>query len=180
MQEQFLEECRRELINGYTKKHHPFRYLTLATLYNQQPRQRTVILRKLISDFNLIIYTDTRSQKIHDIQSNSSISALFYHPKKLLQVKLIGTASLISSAQEIESYWQHIPKNSRKDYITQHAPGTPIKNPDHVEYLPDQANFGVLQVAPTSIEILQLKRPNHLRIEFTLKDGDWQGQFLVP
>lgn len=180
MEELFLEECRRELINGYTKKHHPFRFFSLATIHNNQPRQRTVVLRKLLPNFNILFYTDARSQKVEDLEENNSISALFYHPKKLLQIKIDGVCRLIRDSDDIEPYIAKLPESSRKDYITSLAPGSEIKNPDHVEYLNDEINFCAVQIIPKTIEILKLKRPNHIRIQYTLENEEWKGQFLVP
>jgi hypothetical protein len=69
---------------------------------------------------------------------------------------------------------------SRKDYTTQIAPGTPIKNPDEVEYNSKENYFCPVKLVPSSIEYLRLKRPNHLRVLFSKSDGDWLGDFLVP
>lgn len=180
MEQQFLETARRELVNGYAKKRHPFRYFTLATVHGGAPRQRTVVLRKLLPDFNLLFYTDLRSHKVADIKNNSAVSALFYHPKKLMQLKIEGRAKLVEDKAVLKAYWNNIPENSRKDYITASAPGTPIANPDHTSYNIEQHHFCAVQIVPTVIEYLQLKRPNHLRLQFSKQEGEWQDQFLVP
>jgi len=180
MEQQFLDYCKGELVNGYVKRGHPFRYFTLATISDGKPRQRTVVLRKLLPDFTAVFYTDTRSQKVQDITDNSYVSALFYHPKKLMQIKLEGQAKLITDAKELDSYWKSIPESSRKDYITHLAPSSNIENPDQVEYVNDQPHFTAIKIIPEAIEYLQLKRPNHMRILYTKQADDWQGQFLVP
>lgn len=180
MEDHFLEECRRELINGHTKKHHPFRFFSLATIHNNKPRQRTVVLRRLLPNFKILFYTDIRSQKVEDLEENNAISALFYHPKKLLQIKIDGVCRLIKDSKDIEPYIANLPTTSRKDYITSLAPGSEIKNPDNVEYLNGEINFCAIQILPKTIEILQLKRPNHIRIQYTLENNEWKGQFLVP
>lgn len=180
MELEFLEKARRELINGYVKKRHPFRYFTLATIHKDSPRQRTVVLRKLLPDFSLLIYTDKRSQKVNDISKNASVGALFYHPKQFLQLRMDARAELVTDANQLNSYWQNIPENSRKDYITTRTPGTQIDNPDHVDYDPETNYFTAIRLIPKTIEYLQLKRPNHLRIRFTKQINEWTGQFLVP
>jgi hypothetical protein len=53
----------------------------LATNENGKPRQRTVVLRKTLLDLSLVIYTDKRTKK--DIQNNSEFSALFYDSKTI-------------------------------------------------------------------------------------------------
>ncbi len=180
MKNQFLEEAKRELVNGHAKKRHPFRYFTLATIQNDQPRQRTVVLRKTSADLSLIFYTDKRTQKVEDLLNNASCSALFYHPKKLLQIRITGTAQLITDQEQIATYWHTVQEASKKDYTTNIAPGTPIKSPDTVTYDADDNHFCPVRIIPNSMEYLQLKRPNHLRILFSKNDDEWSGDFLVP
>ena len=170
----------RELVNGHSKKRHPFRYFVLATNENGKPRQRTVVLRKTLLDSSLVIYTDKRTQKIKDIQNNSEFSALFYDSKKLLQIRIEGKAELITDKQQIATYWQTVQESSKKDYTTNRAPGTSIKNPDDVGYEPKENYFCPVKLIPNTIEYLRLKRPNHLRVLFSRNDIGWSGDFLVP
>ncbi|WP_094968245.1 pyridoxamine 5'-phosphate oxidase family protein [Winogradskyella aurantia] len=180
LEESFFKVIKAELINGTVKKRHPFRYFSLATLSQGVPRQRTVVLRKMTTDLSLIVYTDTRSQKVMDIKNNPEVSALFYHPKKLMQITIIGEAQFVTDKQVVQQHWSSISNTSRRDYITTLAPGTSIKQPDAVDYNAQDYNFTVLQIVPNRIEYLQLKRPNHLRIAYTKKNTSWKGQFMVP
>lgn len=180
MKAEILQDIKHELIIGYSKRGHPFRYFTLATVHDNAPRLRTVVLRKCLPDFTIIIYTDLRSQKVADIQQNTRVSALFYHPKKLLQIKLEGKAEIITDATALKPYWQTVGENSKKDYTTSNAPGTLIKNPDQVDYNNAIAHFCVLKIECTNIEYLRLKRPNHIRALFTKNEEDFKGEFLVP
>ena len=180
MKNQFLEEARIELINGHAKKRHPFRYFTLATIENNEPRQRTVVLRKTLTDLSFVFYTDKRTQKIEDLQQNSSCSALFYNPKKLLQLRISGKAEIITDKEQIATYWHTIQEASKKDYTTKIAPGTLINDPDGIAYTLEENYFCPVKIIPTSIEYLLLKRPNHIRVLFSKIDKDWSGEFLVP
>ena len=180
MKETILQELTNELINGYAKRKHPFRYFTLATLTNNIPRLRTVVLRKMFPDFTLLVYTDLRSQKVADIQQNNFVSGLFYHPKKLLQLKIEGEAEVISDTTILKNYWTSVGENAKKDYTTQHAPATVIKNPDDVLYTESKNHFCVLKITITKIEYLRLKRPNHIRIAYTKTADGFKGDFLVP
>lgn len=180
MKNQFLEEAKRELVNGHSKKRHPFRYFVLATNENGKPMQRTVVLRKTLLDLSLVFYTDSRTQKIKDIQNNSEFSALFYNSKKLLQIRVEGKAELITDQEQIATYWHTVQESSKKDYTTNRAPGTLIKNPDDIGYQPNENYFCPVKLVPNTIEYLQLKRPNHLRVLFSKIDTNWSGEFLVP
>ena len=180
MKNQILEEIKQALVNGHSKKRHPFRYFVLATNEEGKPRQRTVVLRKTLLDLSLVIYTDKRTQKIRDIEHNSEFSALFYDSKKLLQIRIEGKAELITDKEQIATYWHTVQEASRKDYTRHIAPGTPIKSPDDVGYKSKENYFCPVKLIPNKIEYLRLKRPNHLRILFSRIDTDWSGEFLVP
>ncbi|GGE39082.1 pyridoxamine 5'-phosphate oxidase family protein [Psychroflexus planctonicus] len=174
-----LQEAKQEIKFGYLKKKHPFRYPSLASLTKDFPNQRTVVLRDTTTDFELIFYTDERSNKIEDFIHNPNASVLFYHPKKLLQIKVMGKMKIVTSGKVYEEYWSKIQGKSRKDFITEKAPGTQLKNPDDVEFLDDKHHFCLLKLVPTEIEYLQLKRPHHIRALFSANDN-WEGKFLNP
>jgi pyridoxine/pyridoxamine 5'-phosphate oxidase len=181
MTEVFFQEVKEELNKSIVKKGHPFRYFTLATVgLDNMARLRTVVLRKISEDLTLTFYTDRRSKKMIHLKENKKVSALFYYPKKMLQIKVEGTANVITDPSLLKKYWYGIQPSSRKDYITSNAPGSTIKNPDQVEYLSDEHYFCMVEITPHKIEYLKLKRPNHIRVRYSRSDGDWQGEFLVP
>jgi pyridoxine/pyridoxamine 5'-phosphate oxidase len=179
MLQQLLNDAKQEIKFGYLKKKHPFRYPVLASMEDNIPQQRTVVLRDTTDAFELVFFTDKRSPKIKQLNENSTASLLFYHPKKLLQIKVIGKMHCVEKGEEIDHYWSKVQGNSAKDFSTAKAPGTPIKNPDHVDYLEEQHHFCVLKLKPEVIEYLQLKRPNHIRARFSIHD-EWKGDFLTP
>ncbi len=177
----FFQELKQELQNGTSKKGHPFRYCTLGTVgLGATARLRTIVLRRVSEDLKLVFYTDRRSKKIGHIKENNTVSLLFYHPKKLLQLKVECRAKLISDPEELKKYWSGVQPASRKDYTTTSAPGSPISNPDNIEYLEEKNYFTIVEIEPLKIEYLKLKRPNHLRVLFSKENGEWNGAFLVP
>ncbi|MFS4467642.1 pyridoxamine 5'-phosphate oxidase family protein [Maribacter sp. 2210JD10-5] len=181
MTETFWQELTEELKKSTIKKGHPFRYFTLATVgLGNMARLRTVVLRQVKADLGLIFYTDRRSKKIIHIKENNKVSLLFYHPKKLMQLKIEGTATPITDKETLHKYWNGVQSSSRKDYITKNAPGSEIDNPDHVEYLENENYFCMVEIEPIKIEYLKLKRPNHLRVRFSKENRGWNGEFLVP
>jgi pyridoxamine 5'-phosphate oxidase len=127
-----------------------------------------------------VFYTDSRTQKINDIQNNSEFSALFYNSKKKLQIRVEGKAELITDQEQIATYWHTVQESSKKDYTTNRAPGTLIKNPDDIDYQSNENYFCPVKLVPNTIEYLQLKRPIHLRVLFSKIDTNWSGEFLVP
>lgn len=181
MTDTFFQELEDELKKGISKKGHPFRYCTLGTVgLGTSARLRTMVLRKVCEDLKLVFYTDRRSKKIGHIKENNTVSLLFYHPKKLVQLKIEGRATLISDAEELKKCWDGVGPANKKDYTTSSVPGSPISNPDNVEYLENKNHFAIVEIEPSKIEYLKLKQPNHLRILFSKEDGEWNGAFLVP
>lgn len=181
MEQVFWKELNEELHKGTTKKGHPFRYMTLATVgLDHLARLRTVVLRKLNENLDLTIFTDKRSKKVIHIKENNKVSLLLYHPKKMLQLKIEGKARIIEDPETLKKYWNGIQPNSRKDYITKKAPGTVIKNPDLVTYMDDEHHFCMIEIKPYKIEYLKLKRPNHIRIKYSKEGEKWEEEFLTP
>ncbi|WP_282051153.1 pyridoxamine 5'-phosphate oxidase family protein [Maribacter aquivivus] len=177
----FFEELSTEIHNGVTERGHPFRFITMATVGNETvARLRTVVLREVRDDLGLTIYTDGRTEKMKHIADNNQVSFLLYHPEKMLQIKVEGTAQIITNKDRLNTTWQNIQPNSRKDYITQISPGSSIKNPDHVEYIENENYFTIIDIITSKIEYLKLQRPNHIRALFTKIDDKWNGKFLVP
>ncbi len=181
MMDQYLEKAQDELQKGVHKKGHPFRYVTMGTVsLDTKAALRTVVLRQVTDEGYFRIYTDGRSDKIAQINNHPYVTLLWYHPKKLMQISITGKAHIITDSNELQKYWSGVQPSSRKDYTTVKAPGSEISNPDEVSYL-DQGNFfTILEIRPETMEYLELKRPNHIRIAFTKEDDSWEGTFINP
>lgn len=171
-----------ELKLGVNEKNHPFRFFTLATCdENNVPQARTVVLRDVNEDGSISFYTDKRSQKVTQLQNNPKVSLLFYHPEKLLQLKINGEAAFETNTAVLETTFTSLYEKSKNDYTTLKPPGSSISNATQVEYLTVENYFCKITIAPTTIEYLRLKRPNHLRVRFNKKNQEeWEGTFLVP
>lgn len=178
MLQELFANSMQELRFGYLKKKHPFRYFSFVTKSEDYPAARTVVLRGMTDKNELLIYTDFRSQKVKQLQFDQSTTAIFYHPKKLLQILVKGKTQLITSGKEWEDHKSRIQGNSKKDYLTEQTPGSLLKNPDEVNYQ-EKMHFALLKLIPHEIEVLQLKRPNHLRAKFELKD-EFKASFITP
>lgn len=181
MIDRYLKEALQEVRQGVVKRGHPFRYFTLATATEEGvPQLRTVVLRQVTEDFKLRIYTDSRSKKVLQLKKFNTASLLFYHPKKLMQIKISGDVKQVEDLDELQKYYSGVQPQSRKDYTTIKAPGSPISNPDEVAYLEHQNYFTILEIRPQALEFLQLKRPNHIRIAYHKTGNAWNGAFINP
>ncbi|WP_271782070.1 pyridoxamine 5'-phosphate oxidase family protein [Aquimarina algiphila] len=171
----------RDLKAASKTKDHPFRYFTLATSdINGTPKMRTVVLRETNDQLQLIFYTDKRSEKMNHIKEHDAVSLLFFDTERLLQISIQANAKIITDDSKLQSIWNQIPQNSRKEYTSKLSPGKAIKNPEAVDYLEGKHFFSVIKIIPNRIEYLRLKRPNHIRVLFKKENTNWKGMFLVP
>ena len=91
-----------------------------------------------------------------------------------------GLANIIKDENILKKYWDGVQPNLRKDYTTEDAPGSTISDPDKVEYLNDKNHFCIVEIEPFRIEYLKLKKPNHLRVQYSKTGSNWNAEFLVP
>jgi pyridoxamine 5'-phosphate oxidase len=169
-----------ELHRGALDPKHPFRYLTVATFGEQFPQVRTVVLRQFTTDLEFLVYTDARSSKVQELLELPRVSLLFYHPKKQVQVRVQALATVHVEDELSQANWKRVPDKRRVEYQSELGPGKRIMHPkDGWESSKESAHFSVLKFSPLSLEVLQLSREGHLRIQFDLASG-WEGSWLVP
>ncbi|WP_041633300.1 pyridoxamine 5'-phosphate oxidase family protein [Maribacter sp. HTCC2170] len=181
MADRIFEKIKQELKKGAFKKGHYFKYFTLATLgVDKYARLRLVALRNVSEDLKLTFFTDKRSKKVLHIKENNKVSLLFYHHKKLVQLRIEGLAKINNDQFEIKKNWAEVGAESKKDYLTKKAPGTSIKSPENLEYLKEGDFFSIVEIEPFRIEYLKLKKNGHSKIKFDKTDKGWSSEYLVP
>lgn len=178
MLDSLFKDGLKQLANALIHKKRPFRYFTLTTVsLDGSPHSRTVVLRGFDSKkFTFSIYTDSRSEKIKELDNDQRAEFLFYDSNQLLQVTV--KASLIDRKVSKVKF-ENLPEPSKRDYSSIQQPGAAVKAPDSVQYNYNKGHFVELQFQASEIEYLKLKRPNHLRARF-YADRTWQGEFLAP
>lgn len=173
------QAVKHELHRGALDPKHPFRYVNLGTLGNGFPQVRTVVLRELTSEVEFLIFTDFRSEKVKEIQNSPKVNLHFYHPKKMLQIRVEARAEIYFEDEFSERYWKRIPEARRSEYMGIFPPGMQISSSELGYALGEKSYFTVLKISPQRIEALQLCREGHLRIHFEMQN-DWEGQWIVP
>ena len=173
-----LKDAKKQLSSALVHKKHSFRYFTLTTLsFDGRPHSRTVVLRGFDPEkFIFSIYTDSRSEKIKELNNDSRAEFLFYDRKQLLQLAV--KVNLIDIIPSEEKFYD-LPDSYKKDYCVIQEPGTHIKGPEEVDYDFDKGYLIELNFKALQIEYLKLKRPNHLRAKFQI-NKNWEGVFMTP
>lgn len=177
----FIEK---ELLRGSLDKKHPFRFvvLSLADGTNNGVSSRYVVLRKAKELNQLLIYTDSRSNKVTAIKANSLVQLLFFNQKKGLQVIISCKVVLHQGNDTAKQEWKNVQGNAKKSYCSMAAPGSAIDSPEEAYFWDDDSSdqhFMVIEALPVQIEFLELGRGQHRRAKFQ-KNGTWAGEWLVP
>ncbi len=175
------DELKQELLSGSKENVHPFHYFTLGTVgMDATARLRTVVLRKVIDDLEIIFFTDDRSKKIRHLKENNKASLLFYHPDLRLQLRIEGKASIIRDEETTTLYRKSLDKDALDNYNSQPGPGSGIPEEGAFTHNAATSHFCVVKIVPVKIEYLKLRSPKHLRLQFSRGEKGWESQILVP
>lgn len=139
------------------------RWIQLATINKEnKPRVRSVVFRGWHSQSSMLVYSDKRSDKFHEINHNNNVEVLWLFSKSRAQFRFKGIASFL---KEKESYWQDLTTESKKLWFWP-SPGLKINKDlkqitiSHNE-IPD--NFIVFSIKIISVDLLKLEHPIHKR-----------------
>ena len=181
MSTSYLNKIFEQLTEASRQKTHPFRLCTLGTVgLDRMARLRTVVLREVLPDRDLLFFTDRRSKKVTHLKENNLAGMLFYDPKNKVQVKIEGAAQIIREGEDLRTYWDQIAEENRKDYTSSNPPGSIVGHPDEVEYLKDKDYFCAIRITPYRIEYLELQPVSHIKVRYSKKEGSWVSEYLVP
>lgn len=164
-----------ELQRANVDKKHPFRYMVLAT-HGQFPECRWIVNRRFSEKHSLLFYTDSRTPKTAQISANPRVAITWYHPKKKLQIRMKGTAELLTSGAEFDKHYKIVSQHP-DDYNTLLAPGS--LNPTNIQRSPE-INLAVVSVEAFIFDILLLDRAGHQRAYFERQDNKWNGKNVTP
>ncbi|PWN06133.1 pyridoxamine 5'-phosphate oxidase family protein [Rhodohalobacter mucosus] len=163
---------------------HPFRYVTLATVDEEKsPQQRMVVLRDFEDASIFTVYTDCRSDKTSQIAQNDSVSLLFYHGEKRLQLRVTGKAEIVNTGEEHARRWKNDASTTPEPYSSVVPPGEEIEHPEEAyEWdLEGAPNFCIIKIRAFHMEFLQLDGVKHIRgMKRNLSDGKKTVGWISP
>lgn len=156
-----------------------------------QPSQRLVLL-KHIDTRGLVFFTNYGSAKARDIEGNQHVSLLFPWHMLERQVKIMGVAAKISTAESL-SYFLTRPRESQLAAWASHqsqrissrsallAQFESMKQKFRHGDIPLPDFWGGYRVAPTSFEFWQGGANRlHDRFEYARSDDSWTIERLAP
>lgn len=171
------------LLRATVDKKHPWRVVSFCTAGADGPAVRSVILRGVdVEHKRLVFYTDSRSQKMTDLQHNAAVALLFWNPRSNEQLRLTGKAYCQTDDTVVNRHWERIPDYARKDYATLSAPGATLNGEVLHDFSKAREHFTVLEVRAEQMDWLKLDREGHQRAGYiwNVETGTWTETTLVP
>ncbi len=178
--------CLRE---GAAPGRSPFSIAQLATVgIEGTAKVRYVILRRVCEETGEITFhTDVRSAKIAEINANPNVSLVAADLEKNIQIRLEGTASIITDGPVKRSAWDASRDRSLVLYRNPLVPGTVIDNPadgqagnQPTDRDDGYENFCVTVISVTCIDWLDLSADGHERASLMRAGSGWRGTWVAP
>jgi hypothetical protein len=192
--EEVLNKIWAMLQRGVSSFTDPFHWPVLGTTGPGGSSLRTVILRQFNPAERLLVcYTDSRADKVRQISGCPKVSWLFYHPKKKIQLRISGPATLHRDDDFADQQWAATKTTGRLNYCTVEPPGSSLDQPS--SGLPDfllnkvptlmetesgRQNFTVIVGRIESLDWLQLSLLGNRRARFDWKSAEPRATWLVP
>lgn len=153
---------------------------TLATVDGDaRPRARTVVVREIDDRDHLLIVSDARSEKNHQLAHTGSCELVFWLPTRREQYRLTGLATIATvtdDPQRVQRLWRALPEATRAMFHWP-APGQPRAAPDDAfpATLPADAppphNFTLISFRADLIDRLQLAIAPHRRTRWNQRNA---------
>jgi pyridoxamine 5'-phosphate oxidase len=192
--EEVLNGIWQMLQRGVSRFKDPFHWPVLGTTGQDGSSLRTVILRQFIlPERVLVCHTDARAGKVQQISRISRVCWLFYHPRKKIQLRISGAATLHTDDRLADEQWAATKITSRLNYCATKPPGTPVDRPS--SGLPDfliakvptlldsekgRQNFMVIAGRIESLDWLQLRISGNRRARFQWTSTGLKASWLIP
>ncbi len=181
------------LVRGQADRKSPVHTPVIASVDGDGlPHARVMVLRKADpASATLRLHTDARSPKVAQLDGKP-VAVLAYHAAEQVQLRLAGTARVLTRGDTVEGIWNQSTLFARRCYLAEHPPGTRLpgpssglpawiegQQPTEAQIVPARANFATLWIDVTAIDWLHLANSGHRRALFRAADG-WAGEWLAP
>jgi pyridoxamine 5'-phosphate oxidase len=189
-----LNQIWRMLERGVRRFNDPFHWPALGTFAEGSVGLRTVILRQFtVDDRILVCHTDARAEKVREISNSARVSWLFYHPKRKVQLRISGPATLHADDEFADRQWTATKITSRLNYCAVIPPGSAIETPSSgipdflINKVPSlletergRKNFMAIAGRIESMDWLVLSRLGNRRARFDWDENGLNAKWLIP
>ena len=151
-------------------------WIQLATIgKDNTPRVRTVVFRGWSKSFEMLIYSDKRSQKFSELALNNNVEICWLFFKSKSQFRFRGKSTIELSSENLH-HWNQLTDNS-KEMWNWPFPGDQFvfnqindKSIDAKQEISN--NFAILKIEIIEVDQLVLSKPVHVRKRWVRKN-EW-------
>ena len=99
-------------------RHGPLCLAALATITDNRPQVRNVIIRDFsATGLTLIFFCRSDDAKYREILANPQVELVVYARDPDCQIRLAGHACTLSDTKLLDRYWAQVSQAARRDYI---------------------------------------------------------------
>lgn len=159
----------RELQAATHDREHEWRTAVLATVDGDRPDARIVVLREAAPG-TLVVFSDARAGKIAQVRQHPWATLVFWAPSLGWQLRARLRIEAHADGLAVSSRWARLKLSpSARDYLSPHAPGTPLDAP--TPRWPDvpreqRAHFAVLEGRVLQLDWMEIHPDGHRRACF--------------
>lgn len=164
----FIDNALKHIQRGVVDRKSYFRHPVLASTDGQNIFQRIVVMREF--DFekkSIVIFTDSKSQKVSHFINHTQSNLLFWDPRKKLQVSIHASPNI---NEDSSCYWLKVSDRQKKDYTITPPPKSEIKSHDDYGFS-DENRFTIISLTFKSMDVLQLSNQGHIRATHEFKNN---------
>ena len=182
---QSMTEWMKELIVLVEAEFHSKRIVgSLATVETDgTPRSRMVIVRSFNeSDNTLWITTDSRSDKMPQLEKQPSAELVFWLLNERQQFRLRGLVRIVRNGSARQELWNGLNDSSRAMFFWPMPGAVRVAGSEFVKAVapgPAPKEFVLLVLKPEVVEALELNESPHRRRRWS-EAGGWRMELLNP
>lgn len=174
-----------ELARAVQDRHHEWRMPVLATAQmGGAPNARMVVLREVDADLaRLIIYTDSRSDKVSELANRSEAMLVFWSKRLSWQLRVRISAIVHVAGPLVDAAWERVRQSAAAgDYLSPAAPGSTLSaapaikdgtQPTNPSNPTSQHHLAIIEAQVQEIDWLELARSGHRRARLRSDTWDW-------
>lgn len=181
-------ELWRLMADGAAHGRSGFHLPALATVADEGPRLRTVVLREADGmTGTLRFHCDRRSDKAFELAANPACALAAYDGETKIQIRIEGRAVLHTDDSVAEAAWTGSRPMSRVCYAAEPPPGTALLTgnaytlaDETTATMTGRRNFCAVVVTATRLDFLYLDRRGHRRAAWFRDEFGWEGGWVAP
>lgn len=164
------------------------RYFQLATVDNDGfPFCRTVVYRGLTDNNQLVVVSDTRTEKYQQLMQNQYAEACWYFAKTREQYRFRCTGSIVTVLDDqplVSAHWNKLSDAGKKQFLWG-EPGSERTSDSALQVIGDfqdvPSHFCVLLLQINKVDYLNLRgNPQCREWFYKNSEGTWVSQSVIP